>query len=429
VRAALAFVLISSVAIALRVSAQPPPADPRQSAFSLYAHAFLDSTRQSTVAVNVAVPYSSLIFLKKGAAFQAEYVAYVKILDAKNRLVDSAVLNEAVAADDYEETRSARSSAKSSRRFHLEKGDYEVECVVEVKNTIRVFEKTVAVTVPDFPRAGLAVGTPRLHAVAVDTTGLVPVWFERRSPAALQEEELEGTLFAELDRRPMLSFEIFEQEETRDSIDCVLYFEVADDRKTVHAYGRQAARIGGLRTDFAVYLDVDDWDPGTYVFTVKAVHDDPPRETRMSFEFTVGCTRAMLTRQFEKTIGILSLIATPQEIDAMRSAAESERGRLWTAFWMRRDPSPGTGQNEALVEHLRRVRHATETLGDGGVGWESDRGKVYIKYGEPEHTEIKIDAQNSGEYLIWYYYKESKTFVFYDRMGLGEYRLTDSSRI
>jgi GWxTD domain-containing protein len=137
----------------------------------------------------------------------------------------------------------------------------------------------------------------------------------------------------------------------------------------------------------------------------------------------------MLTRQFEKTIGILSLIATPQEIDAMRSAAESERARLWTAFWMRRDPSPGTGQNEALVEHLRRVRHATETLGDGGVGWESDRGRVYIKYGEPEHTEIKIDAQNSGEYLIWYYYRESKTFVFLDRMGLGEYRLTDSSRI
>jgi GWxTD domain-containing protein len=429
VRAAQAFVVVLLVAIAQRAAAQPPPGDPRQAAFSLYAHAFLDSARQSTVAVNVAVPFTSLIFLKNGAAFQSEYVAYIKVLDAKNRLVDSAVLTETVAAGEYEETRSSRSSAKTSRRFHLEKGDYRIECVVEVKNTIRVFEKTVEVTVPDFPRAGLAVGTPRLHAVSVDTTGAVPVWFEMRSAAPLQEEELEGTLFAELDRRPMLSFEIFEQEEKDDSLRCVLYFEVLDHRKTVHAYGRQEARIGGLRTEFAVYLDVDDWDPGPYVFSVKAVHDDPPRETRASFEFTLGCTRAMLTRQFDQTLAILSLVGTPQEIDAMRSAPESERARLWTAFWMRRDPSPGTGQNEALVEHLRRVRHATETLGDGGAGWESDRGRVYIKYGEPEHSEIKIDAQNSGEYLIWYYYKEGKTFVFYDSVGLGEYRLTDSSRI
>jgi GWxTD domain-containing protein len=429
VRAALFFAVISLAAIAQRAPAQPPASDPRQSAFSLYAHAFLDSTRRSTVAVNVSVPFSSLIFLKQGASFEAEYVAYIKIIDEKDRLVDSAVLTESVPASDYERTRSARSSAKSTRRFHLEKGDYKIECVVEVKNTIRVFEKTVAVTVPDFPRAGLAVGTPRLHAVAVDTTGLVAVWFEPRSSDPLQEEELEGTLFAELDRRPMIAFDVFEQEETKDSIECALYFEVIDGAKAVHAYGRRDARIAGLRTDYAVYLDVDEWDPGPYVFTVKVVHDDPPRETRSSLNFTLGCTRAMLTRDFERTMAILALISTPQEVDAMRSAPEAERPRLWTAFWMRRDPSPGTGQNEALVEHLRRVRHATENLGDGGVGWESDRGRVYIKYGEPEHTELKIDSQNNGQYLIWYYYRESKTFVFFDRMGLGEYRLTDSSRI
>ena len=428
-RAALLFVLICSVAFAVRASAQPPAADPRESAFSLYAHAFLDSTRQSTVAVNVSVPYSSLIFLKKGASFESEFVAYIKILDAKKRLVESAVLNETVVADDYEGTRSARRTAKSTRRFHVEKGEYLVECVVEVKNTIRVFEKSVAVTVPDFPRAGLAVGTPRLYAVDVDTTGLVPAWFETRSNAPLREEELEGALFAELDRRPMLAFDIFEQEETTDSIDCAVYFEVLDEGKKVHAYGRRNARIGDLRSGFAVYLDVDDWDPGPYTFTVKVVQNEPVRETRASFEFTVGCTRAMLTRQFEKTIAILSLVATPQEIDEMRRAAESERARLWSAFWLRRDPSPGTGENEALVEHLRRIRYATENLADGRVGWESDRGRVYIKYGEPEHTEIKIDAQTNGEYLIWYYYRESKTFVFFDSMGLGEYRLTDSSRI
>jgi len=111
VRAAAAFALVFSVFLSPRLSAQPPPLDPRQAAFSLYAHAFLDSERKPTVAVNVNIPYSSLIFLRNGAAFQSEYAAYIKILDKKNRLVDTAVINEAAVAENYEATRSAKMSA------------------------------------------------------------------------------------------------------------------------------------------------------------------------------------------------------------------------------------------------------------------------------------------------------------------------------
>jgi GWxTD domain-containing protein len=137
----------------------------------------------------------------------------------------------------------------------------------------------------------------------------------------------------------------------------------------------------------------------------------------------------MLTKNFEKTIEILSLVATKQETDELKNAPIEERGRLWTEFWARRDPSPGTAENEALDEHLRRVRHATENFSDGGAGWQSDRGKVYIKYGEPDHTEVRTDPQYQGQYLVWNYYQRNLTFVFYDRFGLGEYRLTDSSQL
>ena len=431
-RAALVFVLVLSSLLAPRLSAQPPPVDSPQAAFSLYAHAFLDSERNPTVAVNVNVPYSSLIFLKKGAAFQSEYAAYIKILDKKNRLVDTAVLNEAVVVEDYEATRSARMSAKSSASFGLPPGDYLVECVVEVKNTLRVFEKSVPVTMPEFPKAGLALGTPRLYAVAVDTSAsvtVVPVLSESHVSGPLEEEEHEGTLFAELDRHPVVRFEVYAQEETSDSMTGELYFEVLDDKKTVHAYGRRNVTITGLKNDFVVCLDVDEWDPGPYVFVAKALEGDPVRETTATLDFVLGYTASMLTRHFERTIAILALIATPEEIDGIKNAPEAERARLWGTFWAKRDPSPGTGQNEALTEHLRRVHQAIDRYSDGGEGWRSDRGKVYIKYGEPDHTEVRIDAQNQGEYLLWHYYEEGLTFVFYDRMGLGEYRLTDSSQL
>ena len=427
-RAALAFVLVFSFLVAPRLSAQPAPVDPQQAAFSLYAHAYLDSERNPTVSVNVNIPYSSLIFLKKEAAFQSDYAAYIKILDKKNRLVDTAVLNEAVVVEDYEATRSARMTAKSSARFGLPPGEYVVVCAVEVKNTIRVFEKSVPVTVPVFPKVGLALGKPRLYAVAVDTSASDPVLFESCASGSLGEEEHEGALFAELDKHPVVRFEVYAQEETSDSMTGELYFEVLDDKKTVHAYGRRNVTIAGLRNDFVVYLDIDEWDPGPYVFVAKALEGDPGRETTTSLDFVLGYTATMLTRHFERTIAILALIATPEEIDEIKNAPEAERARLWGSFWAKRDPSPGTGENEALTEHLRRVRHAVDHYPDGGAGWQSDRGKVYIRHGEPDHTEVRVDAQSQGEYLLWYYYKESLTFVFYDRMGLGEYRLTDSSQ-
>jgi len=92
---------------------------------------------------------------------------------------------------------------------------------------------------------------------------------------------------------------------------------------------------------------------------------------------------------------------------------------------VRRDPSPGTERNEALDEHLDRIRYVTENFSGNQEGWRTDRGKVYIAYGRPDDIETKIDPQTQGEYQIWHYYIENRTFVFFDRFGLGEYQLTN----
>ncbi len=408
---------------------RPSPAQPPQQAgFSLSAHAFLDPERRSAVLVSVDIPYSSLVFLKKGGVFQSDYVVYVKILDKKKKIVETAVVTESVVSKDYEATRSARSSSKVSRRFQLPQGEYVVECTVEVKNTQRVFDKKELVTVPEFLETGIGVGKPRLYAVDVDTSKFVPALVEADGRGGLEERELDTAFFAALDKHLVVRFDVYTEEEERDSVDCDLCFEVVDETKEVRAYGRARVRIAGLRNQFAVYLDLDEWSPGSYGFVVKAIQLEPLRETTSSLTFALAYTKTMLTKDFDKTIAVLSLIATNEEIAELRSAEQADRPRVWASFWMRRDPSPGTEENEALEEHVRRVRHAVDNFSEAAVGWESDRGKVYIKYGEPDHTELKIEPQYQGEYLIWYYYEEGLRFVFYDRFGLGEYRLTGTGQ-
>jgi len=406
-----------------------PPQTSQQAGFSLLAHAFFDSERRPSIAVNVEIPYTSLIFLMKNGVFESDYAVYVKILDKKKKLVETAVITGSAVVTNYEETRSARTSATASKQFQLAPGEYFVGCLVEVKNTQRVFEKQIPVTVPVFLKAGIGVGKPRLFAADIDTTRTLPVLAEASAYEALGRREKENVIFAELDKHPVLLFDVYSEGETSDSASCQLYYEVVDDKNVVHAYGRRNVRITGLRNEFIVYLDVDEWDPGSYEFRVKAVETDPAREATSDLSFVLGYTRTMLTRHLDRMIAVLSLIAADNEIDEFKNAPESERPRLWAAFWARRDPTPGTGENEALEEHLRRVQFAIENYSDAGPAWQSDRGRVYIKFGEPDHTEVKIEPQYQGEYLIWYYYKQNLTFVFYDRSGLGEYRLTDTSQL
>jgi GWxTD domain-containing protein len=135
----------------------------------------------------------------------------------------------------------------------------------------------------------------------------------------------------------------------------------------------------------------------------------------------------MLTRRWDTTVGVLSIIGTNEEIRLLKEAPVSERASMWAAFWARRDPTPGTEDNEALEEHWRRVRHANREFATSDAGWKTDRGRVYIRHGEPDEQEIRTDPYVQGQYLVWRYYEDNLTFVFYDRFGLGEYILSNSS--
>ncbi len=396
------------------------------SAFSLYTHAFLDPQRRSSVAVTINIPYSNLIFLKDAGGFEAEYSLYVKILDKKKNVIETAVVNENVVSEDYETTRSSKQTSKLSKDFRLDPGDYYVQCVVHVKNTNRVFEKEVKINVPKFLEAGIGMGKPRLFAAVPDTTRYAPVLMKMNALEHLDTEEKEGFTFAEFDRQPVLGFDVYSEDESKDSVDCILYYEVMSKETGQHLYGRRRVKIGGVRNQFAIFLDVDDWDPGPYVLNVKVEQQKPMRSTAGSLGFTLAFTRTMLTRHFDKTLDILSLIATKEELRNLKEAPPPERARAWAAFWVRRDPSPGTEKNEALEEHLERIRYVTENFGGKEEGWKTDRGRIYIAYGKPDEIETRIDPQNQGEYQIWHYYEANRTFVFYDRFGLGEYQLTNS---
>ncbi|HMF75764.1 MAG TPA: GWxTD domain-containing protein [Bryobacteraceae bacterium] len=89
----------------------------------------------------------------------------------------------------------------------------------------------------------------------------------------------------------------------------------------------------------------------------------------------------------------VTYIITDEERQAFkRFKTDEERQQFVEQFWLRRDPTPDTEENEYKEEHYRRIAYANDHYASGIPGWKADRGMIYIKYGAPD----EIDSHPSG---------------------------------
>ncbi len=70
-----------------------------------------------------------------------------------------------------------------------------------------------------------------------------------------------------------------------------------------------------------------------------------------------------------------------------RLQTDEEREQFIEQFWLRRDPTPDTVENEFKEEHYRRIQYANDNFASGIPGWKTDRGRIYIMFGPPDDRE------------------------------------------
>ena len=126
----------------------------------------------------------------------------------------------------------------------------------------------------------------------------------------------------------------------------------------------------------------------------------------------------------------------------LRLSTDEERENFIEQFWMRRDPTPDTMENEFKEEHYRRIAYANERYASGIQGWRADRGRIYITFGPPDETESHPSGgtyerpyeegggtTSTFPFEIWRYrwlegIGSDIMIEFVDPTMTGEYRLT-----
>ena len=121
---------------------------------------------------------------------------------------------------------------------------------------------------------------------------------------------------------------------------------------------------------------------------------------------------------------------------------DDEREQFIENFWERRNPNPGSPENEYKEEYYRRIAYANEHFASGIPGWRTDRGRIYIMYGPPDEndtypsggTYLRPQEEGGGETATYPFEQWRYRYIdgigtniileFVDPTMTGEYHLT-----
>ncbi len=402
-------------------------------------------SRQTLVQAFVDVPYELLEATTTGPSAQLSYGVVVELTDAAGLQINQATWPGRARAD----LRTKGASKLEILDFAVPPGNYRVTVTVTDSVSGRRFSSSTDVEAwKEAPRASdlmlspsmrLATGDdtmPRLGEIRRGNTMVTPVTRLKLTPV-----------------RSKAYYLVEAYATTADSGSMVV--RVLDSAGTSLVSSRPTrVQIAPGGSVLKGQLDLTGLPAGRYRFSV-AIEVAGHREERTDdlamadFEETMQREEARLAALKDTDEGYFGSMNADQldeaaeplvyltTSDSLRVFNEdlslSAKRQFLIQFWQVRDPSPGTPRNESRQQFYDLIatanRQYQERGGSKTPGWKTDRGRVYVKYGEPiEKLDRRSATGNAPPYEVWRYQRGKELyFVFADRTGFGGYKLMASN--
>jgi GWxTD domain-containing protein len=198
-------------------------------------------------------------------------------------------------------------------------------------------------------------------------------------------------------------------------------YRILDDSGQEVIGGRRPVQVAHSAEPVVVRPDSTPLFLGRYTFEIEL--EEGRSRWRVDRSFEVEESGPPRGREFDRMLEPLAYIASATEIEELKSLEPQDQPRGWDDFWKRRDPTPDTPRNEAMLEFFRRVRYVDQHFQHFGPGWRSDMGRIYIKFGAPDQIDSRPATTQSPQVEIWHYNRPYRRFVFADREGFGRFTL------
>lgn len=370
---------------------------------------------QALARVYVQIVNDNLTFLKNDSGFYADLLVEVYLTEIDHDFVLNRTLSKKITTADYAATNSTSMVNTFFTEIPVDPGKYEVAVTLSDKNSNKQFSRKTGFEMPpsSLSEKGLAVSDLMFYnALETDPGGDL------------------GGLHPELTRnfsgQGKAIYAYFTSFSSGEEDSLQIEYFIKDDRGVIIQQNKYDASPGGGFREHYIRLNRYYFNRNAYLFQLAANLGNEAITRASAFSFYWKFAPAK-EQDLDQAIEYLKYIAREDSIRYYRKKSYEEKRGFFERFWQARDPNPDTEENELMLEYYRRVNFANNTFSTSGFrGWLSDRGRIYIKFGQPDEVDRHPFEAGSYPYEIWRYYSVNKTFLFIDRSGFGDYELHPS---
>ncbi len=392
----------------------------------------INSITGSRVDIYVQIPFTSLNFIATSNGFTADYQTTLSAIEIDDglqyrNLVQTKYWESKIITDTYIETQGKDLFQLNTQSIELASGSYVFEMQISDNNSNQVLIGEFHVTVRDFSAPVSISDITLLESYDAESFSIVPL-VDQRLTTADGGIQIFYETYSDVERELTIVREVLRIQkdagvpELNGMLDTVVRRGVS---ASVEVREEELSILPAGRGQQVVRLSADDLKVGTYLVRVSLVDpvDGILDMAEKSFSTLWGGLDAHL-EDIDNAISQLAYIAKDKDLKFIRDAQSTlERLDRFREFWVKRDPTPNTVRNERMEEYYYRVDSANRHYGAQQAGWKTDRGYIYVTYGEPDHIQRNNHSFDYEPHEVWVYERLGRQFIFVDKTGFGDFDL------
>lgn len=379
-------------------------------------HAVFSDTAENRLEVYYKIFNDGLHYVKKGDKYVANYEISIIISGDKDRQVTGRSVERNYVLDRYELTRSDVGFLINQVSLPLPAGEFEMKCKLIDHNSNEASSIEAKIKSPVYHRTADVSDIQFVQEVlSIDPSSP----FNKGGIAAVPsvERSFDGEL-----QKIGFYCELYVADYIGKEIN--LTTAVRSKRSEPVTEKTIPIMIDSAQIATAQFLDVSGLLPGEYALEVALEAGGKQisrRESRFMLKWSM---ESLIKNDFEYAVEQLKYIIDKDDKKALLAVPDSERTAAFESWWKTKDPIPTTGENEFREEYYRRIRYADQYYSTiNREGWLTDRGSIYIRWGEPDQIDRYPFELGRKPYQIWYYYSLRRQFYFVDDRGDGDFQL------
>ena len=382
--------------------------------FMYDVHNYLSKTDRelNRIVIHVGFCNDILQFVKtSNANFNARYELSITVFDKKGNHISGKTFTEEVIVQSFAETNLRRLTNQMAHEVELVAGEYKIVITLTDVDTKKTLRRQKIIKTPEY---------------GFDKINVSEVLFA----TDLNKETNTNTLitpnlsrnFNEPDSEFGVYFEIYPFS-LNDSV--IVNYKVMNDVNEVVSRVRDAFIPYKMVLPYIINLSEGMQQAGRFKLNINVSQKESSIEKSEKFSTAWRHVKPD-NLDIRRAIKPLKNYVSNKDWKWLQNASVAEKEKWFENYWDNRDPTPESDENELMKEFYERVEFANYYFTLNALdkdGWDTDRGKVYVKYGQPTSVERHVQELNVPPYEIWFYANIDRRFVFEDRSGFGDYIL------